>query len=41
MAPFVACENTLNCKLDSKLLLAVVRSTFWVGRNRIMEISGE
>jgi hypothetical protein len=38
MAPSVARESTLHCKLDSPLYWAVVRSIFWVGGKWIMEI---
>ena len=38
MAPSVARESTLHCKLDSQLHWAAVRSTFWVGGKWIMEI---
>ena len=38
MAPSVARESTLHCKLDSQLHWAAVRSNFWVGGKWIMEI---
>ena len=38
MAPSVARESTLHCKLDSPLHWAAVRSIFWVGGKWIMEI---
>jgi hypothetical protein len=38
MAPSVARESTLHCKLDSQLHGAAVRSIFWVGGKWIMEI---
>jgi hypothetical protein len=38
MAPSVARESTLHCKLDSQLHWAAVRSIFWVGGKWIMEI---
>jgi hypothetical protein len=41
MAPSVARESTLHCKLDSPLHWAAVRSTFWVGGKWIMEIPVE
>jgi hypothetical protein len=41
MAPSVARESTLHCKLDSQLKRAAVRSTFWVGGKWIMEILDE
>jgi len=36
MAPSVAGESTLHCKLDSQLHRAAVRSTFWVGGKRMI-----
>jgi hypothetical protein len=38
MAPSVARESTLHCKLDSHLHGAPVRSILWVGGKSIMEI---
>jgi hypothetical protein len=38
MAPSVARESTLHCKLDSQLHWAAVGSIFWVGGKWIMEI---
>lgn len=38
MAPSVARENTLHCKLDLPLHWAPVGSIFWVGGKSIMEI---
>jgi len=38
MAPSVARESTLHCKLDSQLHWAAVRIIFWVGGKWIMEI---
>jgi D-alanine--poly(phosphoribitol) ligase subunit 1 len=38
MAPFVACESTLHCKLDSQLHWEAARSILWVGGKWIMEV---
>jgi hypothetical protein len=38
MAPSVACESTLHCKLDSQLHCVPVSSIFWGGGKSIMEI---
>jgi hypothetical protein len=38
MAPSVARESTLHCKLDSQLYGAAVRSIYWAGGKCIMEI---
>jgi hypothetical protein len=38
MAPSVARESTLHCKLDSQLHWAAVRSIYWAGGKWIMEI---
>jgi hypothetical protein len=38
MAPSVTCESTLQCKLDSPLHWAPVRSILWLGKKSIMEI---
>ena len=41
MAPSVARESTLHCKLESQLKWAAVRSIFWVGGKWIMEIADQ
>jgi hypothetical protein len=41
MAPSVAHEGTLHCKLDSPLHWAPARSIFWDGGKSIMEIPVE
>ena len=41
MAPSVARESTLHCKLYSPLHGAAVRSTLWVGGEWIMETPGK
>ncbi len=38
MAPSVARESTLHCKLDLQLHWSLVRSIFWAGGKSIMEI---
>jgi hypothetical protein len=38
MAPSVACESTLHCKLGAQLHWAAVRSIFWACGKWIMEI---